>query len=85
MHKRAIELHGHCDDVVKMLGVRIKEIYSKADVAVGVYYQLSTYDSGTDELFYSQLGKISGSVALVLMRDFNFPDINWKYHTDTTK
>lgn len=31
-------------------------------------------DDGTNELFYSQLGEIPGSVALILMGDFNFPD-----------
>jgi len=35
----------------------------------------------TDELFYRQSGEISGSIAIVLMGDFKFPDINWKYHT----
>ncbi|GAB0210316.1 mitochondrial enolase superfamily member 1 [Grus japonensis] len=54
---------------------------NKGDVLVGVYYQSSSQDVSTDELFYRQLGEISGSVALVLMGDFNFPDINWEYHT----
>lgn len=85
MHKKAIKLYGHCDDSAKTVEVSIKEMHSKADVAMGVYYQLSTHDSGTNELFYSQLGKTSGSVALALMRDFNFPDTDWKYHTDTIK
>lgn len=37
-----------------------------------------------DGLFYRQLGEISGSVALVLMADFNFTDTNWDYHTAVT-
>lgn len=37
-----------------------------------------------DELFYRQLGEISELVALVLMGDFNFPDINREYHTSMT-
>ncbi|GAB0208399.1 mitochondrial enolase superfamily member 1 [Grus japonensis] len=54
---------------------------NKGDVVVGVYYQSFSQDVSTDELFYRQLGEISGSVALVLVGDFNFPDINWEYHT----
>lgn len=37
-----------------------------------------------DELFYRQLGEILGVVALTLMGDFNFPDINQRYHTAAT-
>lgn len=33
-----------------------------------------------DELFYRQLGEISGLVAL-LLGDFNFPDITWEHPT----
>ncbi|GAB0207632.1 hypothetical protein GRJ2_003228900 [Grus japonensis] len=57
---------------------------NKGDVLVGVYYRSPSQDDSTDELFYRQLGEISGSVALVLMGDFNFPDINWEYHTAVT-
>jgi len=56
-------------------------LQNKEDVVVGVYYQLPSQDVSTDELFYGQLGEISGSVALVLLGDFNFPDINEEYHT----
>ena len=34
-----------------------------------------------DEIFYSHLGEISQYLAPVLMGDFNFPDICWKYNT----
>lgn len=34
-----------------------------------------------DELFCRQLGEILGVVALTVMGDFNFPDINQRYHT----
>ena len=55
----------------------------KADV-VGVHYQLPSQDGSTGELFYRQPGEISGLIALVLMGGFNFPDINWEYHTAVT-
>ena len=54
---------------------------NKGFVGVGVYYRSPTQDVSTDELLYRQLGEISGLVALVLMGDFNFPDINLEYHT----
>ncbi|KAK4818300.1 LOW QUALITY PROTEIN: hypothetical protein QYF61_010762 [Mycteria americana] len=51
----------------------------KGDVVVGVHYRLPSQNISTAELFYRQLGEISGSIALVLMGDFNCPDINWEY------
>ncbi|PKU28826.1 rna-directed dna polymerase from mobile element jockey-like [Limosa lapponica baueri] len=57
---------------------------NKGDVVVAVYYQSPSQDDSTDELFYRQFGEISGSVALVLMGDFNFPHINWEYHIAET-
>ena len=51
---------------------------------MGVYYRLPSQDVSTDVLFYRQLREISGLVALVLMGDFTFPDINWEYHTAGT-
>ena len=44
-------------------------------------YSSTSHKESTDELFYRQLGEISGSAALVLMGDLNFPDTNWEYHT----
>ena len=54
------------------------------DVVVGVYYQPPSQDDNTDELFYKELRNLSRSAALVLMGDFNFPDVNWKHHTVDT-
>ena len=34
-----------------------------------------------DEIFHRHLGEISRLLALVLVGDFNFPDICWKYNT----
>ncbi|KAK4810955.1 hypothetical protein QYF61_013363 [Mycteria americana] len=72
------------DDVVESLWVRIKGMENKGDVTVGVYYRSPSQDVSTDELFCRQLGEISGLVALVLMGDFNFPGIDWEYHTAVT-
>ena len=65
------------DDVVESLWVRISTMENKGNVIVGVYYGSPSQDVSTDELFYRQLGEISGP-ALVLMGDFNFPDIIWE-------
>lgn len=67
--------------VADSLWVTIKEMDIKADVAKGVYYQLLTQNNSTDELFYKQFGKVYVSVALILMGDFNFSDINYEYYT----
>ena len=40
-----------------------------------------TQDREVDEIFYRHLGEISRLLALVLVGDFNFPDICWKYNT----
>ena len=54
---------------------------NRADVVVGVYYRPPTQDREVDEIFCRHLGEISRSLALVLVGDFNFPDICWKYNT----
>lgn len=51
----------------------------KADVILGVYYQLPSQAGSTDLLFYRQLGEVSGLVSLVPMTDCNFPDFKWEY------
>ncbi|GAB0179832.1 mitochondrial enolase superfamily member 1 [Grus japonensis] len=42
-------------------------------------------DEEADEIFYKQLGEVSQLLALVVMRDFNLPDICWKYNTAERK
>ena len=44
-------------------------------VLVGVCYRLPNQDEETDEAFYKQLEEVVQLPALVLMGDFNFPDI----------
>ncbi|GAB0203202.1 hypothetical protein GRJ2_002785800 [Grus japonensis] len=72
------------DDMVESLWVRIKGQANKGDVVVGVYYRPPSQDDATDELFFKELREASRSTALVLMGDFNLPDINWEHHTADT-
>lgn len=44
---------------------------------MGVYCHSLSQDDDIDKLFCRLLGDISGSVVLVLIEDFKFPDINW--------
>ncbi|PKU35565.1 rna-directed dna polymerase from mobile element jockey-like [Limosa lapponica baueri] len=51
------------------------------DAVVGVYYRPPDQDGEVDEAFYNQLQVASQSQALVLVGDFNYPDICWKGYT----
>ncbi|KAK4828578.1 hypothetical protein QYF61_027668 [Mycteria americana] len=73
------------DDRVECLWVRIRRKANKADIVVGVCYRPPNQDEETDELFYKQLGEASRSLALVLVGDFNLPDVCWKYNTAERK
>ena len=46
---------------------------------MGVCYRPPNQNEETDDLFYEQLVEAAQSPALVLMGDFNFPDICWEY------
>ncbi|KAK4829368.1 hypothetical protein QYF61_003295 [Mycteria americana] len=69
------------DDRVECLWVRIRGKANKADIVVGVCYRPPNQDDEADKLFYKQLGEASQSLALVLVGDFNLPDVCWKYNT----
>ncbi|KAK4816014.1 hypothetical protein QYF61_011004 [Mycteria americana] len=73
------------DDRVECLWVRIRGKANKADIVVGVCYRAPSQDEETDELFYKQLGEASRSLDLVLVGDFNIPDVCWKYNTAEKK
>ncbi|KAK4829421.1 hypothetical protein QYF61_004296 [Mycteria americana] len=73
------------DDRVECLWVGIRGKANKADIVVGVCYRPPNQDEETDELFYKQLGEASRSLALVLVGDFNLPDLCWKYNTAERK
>ncbi|RMB89646.1 hypothetical protein DUI87_33969 [Hirundo rustica rustica] len=51
---------------------------NKADILLGVCYCPPNQEEEVDNLFYRQLGNVSGSSALVLVSDFNLPDICWE-------
>jgi len=51
------------------------------DSMVGVYYRPHDQEEEVDEAFYRQLQAGSQSQALVLLGDFNHPDISWEDHT----
>lgn len=64
------------------LWVRIKGEANKA--VVGVHYRPLSQDDNNEGLFFKELRDISRSAVLVLMGDFNFPDINWEYQKADT-
>jgi len=51
------------------------------DTVVDVYYMPPDQEKEVDEAFYRQLKAASQSQALVLMGDFNHPDMSWEDHT----
>ena len=69
------------DDRVESLWVRIKVKANKTDIIMGVCYRPSSQDEEVDKTLYRQLGEVSRSLPLVLVGDFNFPDICWIYDT----
>ncbi|KAK4812337.1 hypothetical protein QYF61_017114 [Mycteria americana] len=73
------------DNKVECLWIRIRGKANKADIVVGVCYRPPNQDEKADELFYKQLGEASRSLALVLVGDFNLPDVSWKYNTAERK
>ncbi|RMC20255.1 hypothetical protein DUI87_01101 [Hirundo rustica rustica] len=61
--------------------VRIKGKANKADILLGVCYCPPNQEEEVDNLFYKQLEDVSGSPALVLVGNFNLPDICWELNT----
>ncbi|PKU29506.1 glycerol kinase [Limosa lapponica baueri] len=72
---------GSDEEIVENLWVRIKGWANMRDTVVGVYYRQPDQDGEVDEAFYNQLKVALQSQALVLMGDFNHPDICWKGYT----
>ncbi|RMC21909.1 hypothetical protein DUI87_02780 [Hirundo rustica rustica] len=69
------------DDEVECLWVRIKGKANKANILLGVRYTPPNQEEEVDNLFYKKLENVSGSPALVLVRDFNLADICWECNT----
>ena len=75
-----IELHcgGEDDEEVDSLWVRIKGWAYIGDTVAGVCYRPPDQEEEVDEAFYKQLEVALPPPALVLMGDFNHPDICWQ-------
>ncbi|GAB0209615.1 hypothetical protein GRJ2_003427200 [Grus japonensis] len=69
------------EEQVESLWVRMKGQANMGDTVVGVYYRPPDQEEEVDEAFYRQLEVALRSQALVLMGDFNHPDICWKSNT----
>ncbi|KAM9600796.1 uncharacterized protein ACIBXB_004039 [Morphnus guianensis] len=78
------ELHD-CDDKVECLWVRMRGKADKADIVLGVCYRPPDQVEEMDEVFYKRLAGVLELCALVLVGDFNFPDVCWKYATAESK
>ena len=60
------------------LWVRINRQAGMGNTAVGVNYRPPDRDKEADKLFYRHLIAASQLQALVIVRDFDYPDICWK-------
>ncbi|GAB0206060.1 hypothetical protein GRJ2_003071600 [Grus japonensis] len=61
--------------------VRIKGSAGAGDIIAGVCYRPPDQEDQADEALYRQIGAASCSQALVLVGDFNHPDICWRDNT----
>ena len=64
-------------DEVKSLWVKIKDQSSKGHLVARVCYKPPDQEEAVDEAFLLHLQEVSRSWALVLMGNFNHPDICW--------
>ncbi|GAB0178597.1 hypothetical protein GRJ2_000325000 [Grus japonensis] len=81
-----MELHlGMDEEPTESLWVRIKGRAGAGDIIVGVCYRPPGQGDRADEALYRQIGAASRSQALVLMGDFNHPDICWRDNTAECK
>ncbi|CAM5114317.1 unnamed protein product [Natator depressus] len=63
------------------LWIKFRSVCNKSDVVVGVCYRPPDQGDEVDEAFFRQLMEATRSHALILMGDFNFPDICWESNT----
>ncbi|PKU39070.1 nedd4-binding protein 2-like 2 [Limosa lapponica baueri] len=70
---------------VESLWVGIRDRGNKGNLLVGVYYRLPYEGQPIDEAFLLQLQEASHSKALVLLGDFNHPNICWKSNTTSCR
>jgi len=72
---------GMDDEPTESLWARIKSRARTGDSIVGVCYRPPNQEDRVDEALCRQIGAASRSQALVLMGDFNHPDICWQDNT----
>ena len=70
---------------VESLWVKTRDQANKGNFVVGVYYRPPDQGEEADEEFFLQLQEASCSQALILIGDFNHPDIRWKSGTANCK
>ncbi|GAB0210050.1 hypothetical protein GRJ2_003470800 [Grus japonensis] len=70
---------------VESLWVKIRDQGNKGNFVVGVYYKPPGQEEKVDEEFFLQLQEASRLQALILIGDFNHPDICWKSGTMNCK
>ncbi|CAM2095472.1 unnamed protein product [Caretta caretta] len=63
------------------LWIKFRSVSNKGDVVVGACYRPPDQGDEVDEAFFRQLTEATRSHALILMGDFNFPDICWESNT----
>ncbi|GAB0204603.1 hypothetical protein GRJ2_002925900 [Grus japonensis] len=63
------------------LWVRIKGSAGAGDIIAGICYRPPDQEDQADEALHRQIGAASCSQALVLMGDFNYPNICWRDNT----
>ena len=61
--------------MVEYLWARIRGKANKADIMVRVCYRTPNPDEEAGHIFYKKLGEVSQLLALVLVGDFNLPDV----------
>ena len=72
-----------CQSKLSPCGIKGKA--NKLDILVGVCCRSPNQDEETNDAFYKQLAEVVQSPTHVLMGDFSFPDISWKYNTAQNK
>ncbi|XP_073409523.1 uncharacterized protein [Dendrobates tinctorius] len=63
---------------VETVWVRIQGQNNGKDTIVGIYYRPPVQAEDMDELFMHQMAKFSKKYDIVVMGDFNYPDICWE-------
>jgi len=67
------------------LWVKMKGKANKADTVLGVCYRPPNQDEEVDKTFCKRLAEVSQLLVVVLVWDFNLPDVFWKYNTAERK